>query len=236
MIEIINLKKSFDDFKVLKEINLSIREGEITAIVGPNGSGKTTLIKSILDLIKIDFGKISIGKYVLNGKCEYRKQIGYMPQITRFPENLTVSQLIEMIKDIRNQTGNLDEELFEKFLMEKELPKQIKNLSGGTKQKLNAIISFMFNPQLYILDEPTASLDPIASSELKDKIIKENKNGKTFLITSHNMHEIEELASNIIFMIDGEIAYCGSLSNLKFETKEDNLERAIANLMRLSKN
>lgn len=231
MIEISGLNKSFGSLKILNDLNIKIEEKKITAIIGPNGSGKTTLIKSILDLVKIGSGKIVIGNYILNGGCEYRKNIGYMPQISRFPENLTGFELLEMIKDIRSDSENLDEELKNIFLSKIDLQKQIKNLSGGTKQKLNAIVAFLFKPELYIFDEPTTSLDPVASSKLKDKIIKENKNGKTFIITSHNMHEVEELAENIIFIIDGNIIFSGLLKNLKIKTKEKNLERAIANLM-----
>lgn len=232
MIEIKLLSKNFGKYKALSSINLCINKGEITAIVGPNGSGKTSLIKSILDLIKIDSGSISINNYLLNGNPEYRKEIGYMPQIARYPENLSVKELLKMLKDFRNQKENLDEELIELLKMDIEMNKAIKNLSGGMRQKLSAIIAFLFNPKILIFDEPTSALDPISSSCLKDKIIKENQKGKTFILTSHNMNELEELTHNIIFMLEGKIQFVGTVENLFERSKEQNLERAVAFLMR----
>lgn len=231
MIEIIKLNKSYGSLAVLKELDLIIEHGKITYLVGPNGSGKTTLIKSILGLIKKYDGNIKIDGTQINGDCEYRNEIGYMPQSPSFPENLTVKNIFDMVKDLRNTAKNLDEELISKFNLEKEMSKRLKNLSGGTLQKVNASLAFLFNPKILILDEPTAGLDPVASGILKDKILKENQNGKTILFTSHIISELEDLAQNIAFILEGKLWFNGTLENLINLTGEKNLERSVASVM-----
>ena len=136
-----------------------------------------------------------------------------------------------MVKDLRNNKKSLDEELIFSFNLEKEMNKRLKNLSGGTVQKVSAALAFLFSPQILILDEPTAGLDPVSSGILKDKILKENSAGKTILFTSHIMSELEELAQNIAFILEGKLCFEGSLNNLIQLTGEKNLERSVASVM-----
>jgi len=236
MIEIKNLTKKYGKHTALSDVTVSFKPAEITAIVGPNGSGKTTLIKSILGLIGFNSGSIIISNHELNGNPIYRKDIGYMPQIPNYPENLTVNDLMKMLKDLRKEKKIIDDELYDDLEIQKYSGIPIKNLSGGTKQKINAILAFMFNPSILILDEPTASLDPISSSLLKNKIVKQNSSGKSIILTSHNMSEIEELASNIVFLLEGRIYFNGLVSELKRISNEDKLERAVASIMKENKN
>lgn len=235
MIEIKNLIKKYGKHTALSDVTVSFRPEEITAIVGPNGSGKTTLIKAILGLIGFNSGSIIISNHQLNGNPIYRKDIGYMPQIPNYPENLTVNDLMKMLKDLREEKKFFDDELYDDLEIQKYSGIPIKNLSGGTKQKINAILAFMFNPSLLILDEPTASLDPISSSLLKNKIVKQNSSGNSIILTSHNMSEIEELASNIVFLLEGRIYFDGLVSELKRISNEDKLERAVATIMKENK-
>ncbi|MFQ5584284.1 MAG: ABC transporter ATP-binding protein [Calditrichia bacterium] len=178
MIEISGLKKRFGKLEVLKGIDLEIEGRKVNAIVGPNAAGKTTLIKSILGLVKPDSGSIFVKGQKLNGIWDYKKYIGYMPQIARFPENLTASEVIRLLTDLRENSAKTDIELLKSFGLEKEIEKALRTLSGGTRQKVSAVIAFMFHPDILILDEPTAGLDPISSSILKDKIIKEKNKFK----------------------------------------------------------
>lgn len=231
MIEIEKLNKSFGTLKALDRVDASITAGSMNYIVGPNGSGKTTLIKCILGLVKPDSGGMFIKGEKLNGNYKYRSSIGYMPQQSDFPENLTVKEIFEMIKDIRQSGNSLDEELIQVFGLEKEFQKRLKNLSGGTKQKVNSAVAFLFDPQILILDEPTAGLDPVSSSYLKDKILKEHNRGKTIIFTSHILSELEELAENIIFILEGKIQFAGRKDELISSTEKHNLERAVASLM-----
>ena len=231
MIKIEKLNKKFGKLQVLKDIDLEMQDGNIYAIVGPNASGKTTLIKSILGLVKPDSGNIDVNGEGVNGNYSYRKYLGYMPQIARFPENLTVKEILHLVRDLRGNPEKTDHELIQKLKIEKELNKKLKNLSGGTRQKVSAIIAFLFDPQTLILDEPTAGLDPISSGVLKDKIISDSKAGKTFILTSHIMNEVEELANQIIFLLDGEIRFEGSVDMFQQHTQEKRLERAVAAMM-----
>lgn len=231
MIRTEKLHKKYGALEALKEINVEIKKNKLTYIVGPNGSGKTTFIKTILGLVKPKSGIVIVNETKLNGVYKYREQIGYMPQIASFPENLIVEEVLTLLKEIRGISSNLDEELIELFHIKKEFGKRIKNLSGGTKQKLNAVIAFLFNPTILILDEPSAGLDPVSSSILKDKIMKEKRNGKTILFTSHIMSELEELAEEVIFILEGNVCFSGKKDELIEMTGEKYLERAIASLM-----
>ncbi len=232
MIRIVNLEKSFKKLDVLKGVRFEIQSGAITAIIGPNGSGKSTIIKSILGLVRPDKGEIFVKGEKLNGGSDYKKAIGYMPQSARFPENLRLGELISMIKDLRHNPAGTDEELFHLFELHKETDKALRTLSGGTRQKVNAYLAFLFGPDILILDEPTAGLDPISSAVLKDKILKEKAGGKTIILTSHIMSELEELSEKIVFLLDGRICFDGSVEELKEGTGEHKLERSIAHIMK----
>ncbi len=231
MIEVRNVSKSFGKLKVLNDLSLSVAPRRVTGLIGPNAAGKTTLAKIILGLATADTGTVEVGGVSVLASEQYRQRIGYMPQLARFPENLSARELFAMLSDLR-QARELDEELLERFDFRSELDKPVRTLSGGTRQKLNAMIAFLFRPELLILDEPTAGLDPVSSSLLKDKILREKSLGKTFLLTSHIMSELEELADDVAFINEGRVAFAGPLPELKRVTRQTNLERAIAQMMK----
>lgn len=231
MIELRGLEKRFGALHVLRGVDLQVGNGRVLAVVGPNGAGKTTLIKSILGLTRPDAGEILLDGVPVGGDDEYRSRIGYMPQIARFPENLTAKDLIALIKDLRDGAGTVDEELIERLALDAHLRKPLRALSGGTRQKVNAVLAFLFRPELLILDEPTVGLDPVSSSVLKDKILAERGAGRTVLVTSHIMSELEELADDVAFLVDGRVGYSGTLFELKRITRQNNLERAVAAMM-----
>ncbi len=234
MIEINNISKSFGKLKVLKNINIRFDEGQSVAIIGPNGSGKTTLIKILLGMVIPESGEIFFENKSIKNAFAYRSQIGYMPQIGHYPPNLKISQLIDMMVDIRNaksETANLDTEIIDFFGLKTMYDKPLGTLSGGTKQKVSAALAFLFNPKVLILDEPTAGLDPLSCEILKEKIQKERRNGKLILITSHIMADLEELASHILYLQDGEMQFFKEFENLKMEVGEERLNKIIAALM-----
>ena len=230
MIEFKGLVKKFGKVEVLNKLDLIIEQEGIFAILGPNGSGKTTLIKSLLGMVVPNKGDITINGLAVRNQYDYRNNINYLPQIANFPGNLSVKELIKMIRDIRMKPAN-DAELIELFGLSNDLDKKLAHLSGGTKQKVNLVLTFMFDSDLIILDEPTSGLDPISVLRLK-KLIKEEKDkGKTILITSHIISFVEEVADTIVFILDGKIHFKGSISALRDKTGEKNLEHAIANLL-----
>ena len=230
MIEIKDLHKKFGKNQVLKGVDLDISEKGIFAILGPNGSGKTTLIKAILGMVIPDNGQLSVGGTAIKKNWKYRNQIDYLPQIANFPPNLIVNELIAMIKDLRNRPGE-DEKLIKLFGLTPFLSKKLSNLSGGTKQKVNLVLTLMFDSPIIILDEPTSGLDPIAMLHLKELILEEKKKGKTILITSHIMSFVEEMADEIVFLLEGKVYFKGDIQTLKTQTSETVFERAIAHLL-----
>ncbi|HRZ32579.1 MAG TPA: ABC transporter ATP-binding protein [Flavobacterium sp.] len=235
MIEIKNISKKFGKLNVLHDVSLSCKKGECIALIGPNGCGKTTLIKSILGMVLTDEGFINFnGKSIVN-EYLYRSNIGYMPQIGRYPDTMTIGGVVEMIKAIRNSNQELDEELWHSFELDKMADKQMRTLSGGTTQKVSATLAFLFNPEVLILDEPTAGLDPLASEILKDKIIKEKEKGKLILITSHLLSELDDLVTEIIFMQEGKVHFHKKVNDLKTETNETKISKAIASILKQKK-
>src|SRR5690606_28117751 len=190
----------------------------------------TTLIKSILGMVIPQQGSISINGTSVKNNWQYRKEIDYLPQIANFPGNLSVKELIKMIKDLRNKPAN-DDELIAFFKLEPFLDKKLTNLSGGTKQKVNLVLTFMFDSPLVILDEPTSGLDPISLIRLKEWILKEKVKGKTILITSHIMSFVEDIAEDVIFILEGKIYFNGSVTELKTQTGQTDFEHAIATIL-----
>lgn len=229
MIQVENLDKKFGKNQVLSGLNLEIEKGGIFAVLGPNGSGKTTLIKSILGMVVPNKGNIAVGGTSIKKNWKYRKEIDYLPQIANFPGNLKVKELIRMIKDLR-QMPSREEQLIELFQLDPFLDKKLSTLSGGTKQKVNLVLAFMFNSPLLILDEPTTGLDPASLIRLKELIQKEKTEGKTILITSHIMQFVAEVADVIVYLLEGKIYFKGSIEELKTKTQQTDLEHAIATI------
>ena len=231
MINIKGLRKDFGPLTVLDDLNLEIASGQATGIVGPNGSGKTTTIKSLLGLVKPTAGDIFIDGESIAGKWNYRQKIGYMPQIARYPENMTVGELFDFIKEVRGPAKSNEEELIRHFGLQSEISKRMRTLSGGNRQKVGAVLATMFDPEILIFDEPTAGLDPHSSLQFKKLVHEEKNRGKTVLLTTHIMSEIEELADYLIFIVEGKVRYHGPMRELIEKQQEQRLEGAVAKMM-----
>ncbi len=227
-----NVSKKFGKLKALDNVSVTCNKGECIALIGPNGSGKTTLIKSILGMVVCNSGFITFnGKNILHD-WQYRSHIGYMPQIGRYPENMTIGQILDMMKDIRGKKNDaLDEDLIQQFKLNELLSKRMRTLSGGTRQKVSAALAFLFNPDVLILDEPTAGLDPVAAEILKEKIIAEKTKGKLVLITSHILSELDDLITQVIYMQDGQLCFHKTIEDIRADTGEEKLAKAIASIM-----
>lgn len=231
MIRIQGLEKRYGQRKVLQRLDLDFRPGVISALAGPNACGKTTLIKCILGLVIPQHGQIKVQESIVRGNWEYRKKIGYMPQSPDFPENLKVRELFTMLEDLRGEAPVRKDEMIAYFELEPALEQSFGQLSGGTKQKVAAVVAFMFNAPIVILDEPTAGLDPVSTLKFKDLLLEMSKRGTTVLLVSHIMTEIEQLADDLVYLMDGKIVFSGPIEKLKAEAKEVQLERAITQLV-----
>ena len=232
MIRVENLTKRFGKLTALDSVSLTMEQGKCIALIGPNASGKTTLIKSILGLVFPTKGKIFINNVSVIGEWKYKSNIGYMPQIGRYPENVTIQQLFRMLIDLRQlEWSTCDTDLYTRFEIENIQAKKLGTLSGGTRQKISACLAFLFNPAILILDEPTAGLDPVSTEILKEKILKEKANGKLILITSHVLSDLDELVDEVVFLQEGKIGFQKNIRTLRQETGEEKLSRAIAKVM-----
>jgi Cu-processing system ATP-binding protein len=228
MIDLRQVNKNFGKLQALDQVNITFDAGKSYALVGPNGSGKTTMIKSILGMVIPTSGEIYVDNENIKNHWKYRNKIGYMPQIGRYPENMRIGQLIDMMKNIRGNSSNTDEELIQAFNLQKILDKRMHALSGGTRQKVSAALAFLFHAPILILDEPTAGLDPVSVEILKEKILREKDQGKLFVISSHILSDLDELSSDIVYLFEGKIQYHNTIANLKEETQEERLGKAMA--------
>lgn len=229
------LRKRFGALDVLKGVDVEFGPGRITALVGPNAAGKSTLLKCVLGLVRPDEGEVRFEGRPVADSHGYRAAIGYMPQRAAFPENLTGREVLSLVRSLRpgrSDAGAEDEELLHRFALDPQLDKPVRTLSGGTRQKLNAVVALLFRPHVVILDEPTAGLDPLASSILKEKVQALAEAGTTVILTSHVMSEVEALADTVVFLVDGTTHFEGSMEALRKLTGEQRLERAVARLMR----
>lgn len=231
MVEIRGVEKSYADRKVLRGINLKLQSGQVTALVGPNGAGKSTLLKCVLGLVIPQKGEILIDQVATGEDPAYRRKIGYMAQAARFPEHLTIHELVEMVSDVRQRPPRSLSALIRLLELQGSEDRRFGTLSGGTRQKVNALLSLAFDPDIYILDEPTANLDPLVSRRLKDLILSLKKDGKLVIVSSHHVADLEDLADRIVFMLEGEIRFDGSARDLEIFTDERRLERSVAKLM-----
>jgi Cu-processing system ATP-binding protein len=232
VVEVIQLEKSYGKLPVLRGVDARFEPGKITALVGPNAAGKTTLIKSVLGLVLPDGGEVRVNGKPVAGAWAYRREVGYMPQSPHFPVNLTVSETFALARSVRAVTSRArEEELTEVFGLAPFLASPVRTLSGGTRQKVSAVVALMFDPSVLVLDEPTAGLDPLYSSRLKDHLAELRTKGVTILLTSHYVSEVEALADEVVFLLEGRVKFAGALDELRRVTMQTDLERSVARLM-----
>ena len=244
MIQVRDLRKSFGRVEALKGVSVGCPRGQVTALVGPNGSGKTTLMKALLGLVRPDAGFLSIAGRPVDGDPALRLAMGYMPQVPHYPDNLTVEELLELVGGVRAAAGAAPGDIADwpgredpalppsLFDLAHVLKRRLRGLSGGTLQRVGAELAWRSGAPLLVLDEPTAGLDPLASSRLKDRLRADRAGGRTVLVSSHVLADLQELADHVIFLLDGRVRYEGPLADLLTLTGEDRLERAVASLMR----
>lgn len=230
-IQFVGVGKRYGGLDVLRGVDLRCRAGRITAVLGPNGAGKTTLIKILLGLVRPDCGEVRLRGLAVDGDPGYRESLGYMPQLPRFPVSSSARELTALLDDLRDFRGMPDEELVAGFGLGAELDKPFRALSGGTRQKVNAALAFRYGAPVLVMDEPTAGLDPVAARVLKDKLRRVRAEGRTVLLTSHDLGQVQAVADDVTLLLEGRVCYSGSLHALLEGTGWDDLEGAVAALL-----
>src|SRR5262249_62316828 len=170
------------------------------------------------------------GRPTRGAEC-YRPAMGHMPQRGVFPNHPPARELFATMHELRGRHAPVRDDLIRVFSLDDHLDKPLRTLSGGTRQKVNACLALRFSPDLVILDEPTAGLDPRSSALLKDTVLSLRPSGVTTIVASHVMSELEELCDDIVFLLDGRVRSTGPISDLCGFTRQANLERAVAALM-----
>lgn len=233
MIKIENITKQYGRQQVLNGINLDLTAGQSVALIGPNGSGKTTLIKSILGLVKPDSGQIKVGQQDITESPAYRQDIGYMPQLSRFPERMKVRQLFALIRNIRKSAPEMgyDQSLYDDFHIVEMEHKALGTLSGGMKQQVSAALAFYFRPKIIILDEPTAGLDPLSNEMLKVKINQCITGHRLVLTTSHILSDLDDICNHVIYLMEGEVRFNKPTADIQSQTGETRLNKMVVKLL-----
>jgi Cu-processing system ATP-binding protein len=231
MIEVKGLSKFYGRREILKDLSVRFQPGKITGIIGPNACGKSTFMKCLLGLVVPTSGLITIGGKNADEHGDFRRQIGFMPQNPVFPSHLSLNELLNMLEHLRGEKASARSELLRYFDLEKSQHRPFHQLSGGTQQKVAAVIAFMFASPLLILDEPSVSLDPISALSFKKLVSERARQGATVLLVSHIMSEIEEISDDVIFMNEGEIVFAGAPKDLLFQTNTDKMEQAMTFLL-----
>ncbi len=212
----------------LRAVNAHFAQGEIVMVIGPNGSGKTTLIKCLLGLVRPTEGAIRVNGTATGNDPAYRADIGYMPQLAEFPRELTVDQLLRMMHDIRDaRSGSTDDRLIALLGVDGLLDKRISALSGGMRQKVSAVLAFRYKPNVLVLDEPTAGLDPVSAGKLLEAALQAKRDGATVLITSHIMEEVQRLGDRVAYLQDGRLLFALPPESITEVTGERSLSLAL---------
>ncbi|HRW88790.1 MAG: ABC transporter ATP-binding protein [Flavobacteriales bacterium] len=224
--------KRYGSLWALRGVDATLRAGETVMVIGPNGSGKTTLIKCLLGLVRPTEGSIRVNGSMIGTDPEYRGQLGYMPQISGFPGALTIAQLLDMMADIRGiSEAERDVDLMKDLGLDNQLCKRLGTLSGGTRQKVSAVMAFSGTPEILVLDEPTAGLDPLSARQVLSRASLAKDRGAAVIITSHLMEEVESLADRVAYLQDGRLLFLLPLKEMLARTGTGRLAEALPVLL-----
>lgn len=219
ILQIDHLSKSFGKFQALNDVNLSIQKGEIFGFIGPNGAGKSTTIRILLGILKSTAGSASIfGMDVWKESVEIHKRIAYVPGDANLWPNLTGGEVIDLFLKLRgSKSTDKKQELIEKFQLDPT--KKCRTYSKGNRQKVALVAAFASDAELFILDEPTSGLDPLMERVFQEYVLKAKAEGKSVLLSSHILSEVERLCDRVAIIRQGEIIESGSLEDMRHLTR-----------------
>src|SRR5690606_38337689 len=214
----VDLTKKFGDFAALDGVNIEVGEGEVYGFIGPNGAGKSTTLRVLLGILKATDGRAEIfGKDSWKDAVEIHKRVAYVPGDINLWPNLTGGEVIDLFVKLRGG-NNLDrrEELIRKFDLDPT--KKCRTYSKGNRQKVALIAAFSSDVDLYVLDEPTSGLDPLMERVFQEYVVEAKKQGKSILLSSHILSEVEKLCDKVAIIREGKIIETGTLKELRHLT------------------
>jgi ABC-2 type transport system ATP-binding protein len=216
-VELSHISKSFGALKAVNDVSFEVEKGEIFGLLGPNGAGKTTAIRVLLDIFKPDSGDVSI----LGGPMTETKKdkIGYMPEERGMYQDIPLDRCLIYLGTLKGLSpadaqGRISSYL-EKFDLESSRHKKVKELSKGMQQKAQLITTLIHEPELIIIDEPFSGLDPINTQMVKDLLREQRDKGVTILMSTHQMHQVEELCDRIVLIDHGRTVLYGGLDEIR---------------------
>ncbi len=216
MIQVQSLTKRYGAVIAVNDLSFEVESGETFALIGPNGAGKTTTLKALLGLVRPDAGRIALGPRGLPpGNPAARSALGYVPQRVEFPAGRTVAEVLRFFSHLRGLDGSHVEQALERAGLAGHASRRAGELSGGYTQRLSLAQALLGDPQVLVLDEPTASLDPQATWEFRSLIEKLQHEGKTILLSSHLLSEVERVADRVLILVDGRRAALERLAELR---------------------
>lgn len=219
VISVRDLTKKFGKFTALNKVNLELEKGDIYGFIGPNGAGKTTTIRILLGILKASGGKATVfGQDVWKDAVSIHKNLAYVPGDVKLWPNLTGGELIDLFIKLRGSNNKTRrDELIERFQLDPT--KKCRTYSKGNRQKVALIVAFASDADLYILDEPTSGLDPLMEQIFQELILEARDQGKTILLSSHILHEVEKLCNKVSIIREGQIIESGDLKKLRHLTR-----------------
>jgi ABC-2 type transport system ATP-binding protein len=218
-VEVSHISKSFGQIEAVRDVNFEVGKGEIFGLLGPNGAGKTTTIRVMLDIFKPERGTVSI----LGGPMSEKKKdlIGYMPEERGLYQDIPLERCLVYLGTLKGLSVNDAQirlqSLLDRFDLTAHKKKKVKELSKGMQQKAQIIAAILHNPELIIIDEPFTSLDPINTQLVKDLMVELHQQGVTILMSTHQMHQVEELCDRILLINEGKNVLYGNLDTIRRE-------------------
>ena len=218
-----NIAKSFGAVKAVEDVSFEVNPGEIFGLLGPNGAGKTTSIRIILDIFKPDAGKVGIFGGPMTE--EKKNRIGYLPEERGLYQDIPLERCLIYLATLKgleeNEARKRVQDFLERFELADSRRKKVKELSKGMQQKAQLINTLVHDPDAIIIDEPFSALDPVNTQMVKDLLREKRDEGKTIIMCTHQMHQVEELADRIALINQGKTVLYGSLTEIQRQYASD---------------
>lgn len=227
MVRIRNLRKTYGNYQALRGLTMEIAPGELFGFVGPNGAGKTTTMKIIAGLMRPDSGEVRVADHLLSGNTnQIWERIGYVPDFFGVYDDLRIQEYLEFFASLYGMNGRearrRTEQLLEMLGMTQWRDEMVDSMSRGMKQKLCVARALVNNPDLLILDEPASGMEPRYRMQLKELLQELCADGKTILISSHNLNELAEMCTSIGVISKGRLVMQGDVPTLLRRQQEKN--------------